>query len=116
MTFARTFRRGDRVVHVDDRLKAGAFVRYVSHTCGQDAVVHYDGDGQVTAPVTVLRHAPVHVVGNRPPVLPTYCPWCGSTVTIDPEAVRVTPLPGHRPLLRRVRVAACDGCEHIQEC
>ena len=111
MTFEKTFRRGDRVV-LDGHF--GAFQRAAYRN---QAVVIWEKDGQ-PAPVDYdsLAHAPVLVIGPRPPAAPRRCPQCGNALTLDPDAIKFTPRPdGQRPVKTKVRVAACGFCDFIQE-
>lgn len=112
---SRTFRRGDVVAHVEEPLCRGRFVR-ISRVVGE-AIVDFGLDGGIASiPLAQIKHAPVTVVGPLPTPLPTTCPSCGAPLTIDAEAVRYTPRAGWPARRQTVRVAACSGCEFIQEC
>ncbi len=117
LTFAKTFRRGDRVAYtlVDGTVAVGEFVR-ISRESGFAIVEIGDPDGLISVDFETLRHAPVEVVGPLPAPLPTACPDCGGTLTVDPEARKGTPQPGGRTRYRTVRVAFCGGCEYAVEC
>lgn len=113
MTFARTFRRGDRVQHVEESLCRGTFVRY-SRVAGE-AIVDFGGDGGVDSiKVALLRHAPVAIVGALPSAPPKYCPLCGQAVDVS-DAIKVTPRRGWPSIKRLVRVVACGFCEFLEE-
>ena len=119
MTFATTFKKGDRVsLHSGPHVPRGSFIRGTFQRHEHDlrlAIVDLDGVGQTIVECVYLKHAPVDIIG--PPLLdpPTSCPDCGSELTIDPEAVRVTPRGDMPPHYATVRVAACSGCEWIVE-
>lgn len=120
MTFARTFRRGDRVqVHAGTCVPCGAYVHGTFlRGCGSDGVmcvVNIDGAGQQAVPSSGLRHAPVTVIGPVPPAAPEHCPQCGQPLTVDSSAVRFTPRAGAPALRTQVMVAACGFCDFIQE-
>ena len=111
MTFAKTFRRGDRVA-LD-----GIFAVFVRAAYRNQAVITLEADGvMVNVDYDSLAHAPVMVIGPTPPAAPRRCPQCGNALTLDPDAIKFTPRPdGQRPVKTKVRVAACGFCDFIQE-
>jgi len=115
MTFAKTFKRGDRVE--DARITGGmrgTFCRMEDN--GANAVIAWDGLGQHVEPMAILRHAPVTVIGPTPPKAPTDCPQCGQRLSVDHEAIRFTPRQGAVPQSKKVvSVAACGFCDFLTE-
>ena len=112
-TFAKTFKRGDRVEHVEESLCRGIFLRL--HGDGFSAEVDFGGDGGVDVlPLSDLRHAPVTVVGPLPPKAPSACPDCGGAIFVDFSAEMFDPTEA-RPKLRKVRAAFCSACEWAKE-
>lgn len=111
MTFAKTFKRGDRVQMEGRR---GAFIR-TARGGHNEAVVEWDGGEMATVDYDALRHAPVRVIGEMPAAAPRLCPQCGNALTLDPDAIKFTPMAGQRTLKKTVLVAACGFCEFIHE-
>lgn len=112
MTFAKTFRPGDRVELNGIR---GTFRRL---SFGQQAIVEWDKPGNPGGvDYNRLSHAPVTVIGTIPTLaprtVPTVCPDCGAPVDIEDEALKIDPArPGE---WTTARVAFCCGCEWMMQ-
>ena len=111
MTFAKTFKKGDRVGRIYASDARGTFCRYEWNA--DQAIVEWDDStGQNVEHVAALRHVPVTVVGPVPPKPPDTCPWCGAETYLDNDVATIEPGNDTR---RTILAVVCPECEFIEE-
>ena len=118
MTFAKVFKKGDRIRFGDH---VGTFIR-LGRVSGEAIVSSATQLQMFTVPFDELRHAPVTVVGPTPMKPRTVCPQCGAGLTANDatktdarELVRSQGGLWYSRPRTEVRVVACGFCDFLEE-